>query len=106
MEAKGMVSVFTASLGSKEELDSFISDNFTSEGDVHSAILCDLQIDFLDKQFLEVLFLNREIADLDLRYFSYSENFHHRIDFEEIRGDSLILLYDINYSDVPHSPKK
>lgn len=106
MEEKNKVSIFVGDFQSERELNNFIREKFTEDGDIYSNLLSDLKVDFIDNQFQEVLFLNHKISKVDLKNFSYSEKFIDKIDFSEIKGNSLILLYDFNYSSFKDKPEK
>lgn len=103
---KNKVSIFVGNFQSESELNRFVRENFTEDGDIYSALLSDLKVDFIDNQLQEVLFLNHQISKVDLKNFSYSENFIEKVDFSEAKGNSLILLYDFNYSAFKDKPKK
>lgn len=106
MEEKNKVSVFTGNFQSESELNNFIKENFTEDGDIYSNLMTDLKVDFIDNQFQEALYLGHEITKMDLNDFSYSENFVDSMNFTEIKGNTLILLYNFNYSTLKEKPKK
>ncbi|MFV0539865.1 MAG: hypothetical protein ACK5MZ_01325 [Aestuariibaculum sp.] len=106
MEEKNKVSVFTACFPTKTELDAFVEEKFTENGDIYSNLLSDLQVGFINHQFQEILFTGKPINKPDLQDFSYIDNFVSHIEFSKITGNSLIFLYNFNYAISDNRPKK
>ncbi|SFJ16105.1 immunity 22 family protein [Thermoflavimicrobium dichotomicum] len=106
MEKEGFVSLFIGNSHSYKELQDYISNNYTEDGDaLPSEFEKDFNIDYYDEDFREVKCYNKSSNDLRvlLEGFSYDEEIIPK--FIEICGEclnqeanSVILLYNFLYN--------
>jgi len=98
MEEINKVTVFVGNFSTENDLSKYIKEHFTEDGDIYSDFMKDLDIDFIDNQFQEVLFLGKSISKNDFKEFSYSDNFIDFINEDLSNYNSLILLYNFNFN--------
>lgn len=101
MEEENKVSVFAGNFLSEDHLASYVKEDFTDDGDIYSELMDDLNVDFIDNQFQEVLYVGRLLVKDDFVQFSYSESFIHLINEDLANYNSLILLYNFNSKNRP-----
>ena len=94
MRAQNKVSVFVANFPSKTHLEEYFQEYFTVEGEMFSDLMRDINSNFIDNQFMEILFTDKSLTISNLIDFSYSENFINKIPNDVSSFNSVILLYD------------
>ncbi len=99
MEKQNKVTVFASKFISREEFENYLQEKFTEDGDVYSELTKELGVDYIDNQFQEVCFSEKNLSFEHLKEFSYSENFIDKIDVNLSAFNSLILLYNYAYVD-------
>ena len=97
MEAENRVSIWLGKFNSEEDLDAFMQEQYTEDGDVFSDFMKAFDISFVDNQFQEVLFSER-LSQQDLNTLSYSNSFVHKIKSDLEKYNSLIAIYNFDYS--------
>lgn len=105
MEKKGYVSMFIGDVSSFEELESYVMQSYTEDGDwVNSQFEKDFSIEYYDEDFLEVEFYNEPSNDLRviLKGFSYDEKIIPGFigicgEYLDQEVNSVILLYNFAY---------
>jgi len=97
MEEQNKVSIWLGNFKSENELNSFMKEQFTEDGDIYSEFMKAFEIDFIDNQFQEVFF-SENLSKENLESFSYSESYLEQITTNLEKYNSVIALYNFNYS--------
>ncbi|MBH8606983.1 immunity 22 family protein [Thermoactinomyces sp. CICC 10521] len=105
MEKEGYVSLFIGNLSSFEELENYVMQSYTEDGNlVNSEFGKDFNIEYYDDDFREVEFHNEPSRDLRviLKSFSYDEKIIPEFigicgEHLDQEANSVILLYNFDY---------
>jgi len=100
MEKKNIVSVWLGNFDSQGEFEEFIAEEYSEDGDVTSHFMKSFNIDFIDNQFQEVIFLDQPSGTIQnlIRPLSYSETFVHNFESVPIeKYNCIVALYNFEY---------
>jgi hypothetical protein len=105
LEKEGYVSLFIGNLSSFEELENYVMQSYTEDGNlVNSEFGKDFNIEYYDDDFREVEFHNEPSRDLRviLKSFSYDEKIIPEFigicgEHLDQEANSVILLYNFDY---------
>ena len=109
MEKIDKVSIWVCRFNNDSELQEYIKEEYNEDGDITSNFMNDFNIDYIDNQFQEVLFLesmnnnNNNNNDL-INPLSYSETFISNINIPLTYDiNAVIAIYDFEYEEEVQS---
>jgi hypothetical protein len=92
------VSIWTGNFHSVVDFDMFIKENFDEDGNCSSVFMNNFEIGYIDHDLQESAFFDKELTKNDLIDASYAETFLDKLDNTLLSGNSVIILYDFEYS--------
>ena len=107
MRKENKISIWVGTFNSKYDFDNYIKESYDEDGDcVPSIFMKDFNIEHIDHDFKESEFIGKKLTKDNLIGFSYDEKFIEKIDEVLLIGNSIILLYDSEYSGEIKSTNK
>lgn len=92
------VSIWSGQFHSMNDFDKFIEEKFDEDGDCSSAFMESFEIEYIDPDLQENAFLDKKLTKNDFSKASYAEQFIDKLDESLLTGNSIIILYDFEYS--------
>lgn len=97
MEKENKISFWAGNFKSEDELNDFMQEQFTDDGDMYSEFMTAFKIDFIDNQFQEV-FYSENLSKNDLKSLSYSESFLDQLPENFQKYNGIIAIYNFEYA--------
>jgi hypothetical protein len=98
MQKSNKVSIWVGKFGSKNDFNKFIAEQYDENGNCSSVFMKEFEMDFIDCDFQESVFTDNGLTKEYLMRASYIETFIDKIDDALLTGNSIIMLYDFEYS--------
>lgn len=92
------VSIWVGKFSSPNDFHKFIEEQYDEDENCFSVFMQEFEIDFIDSDFQESIFVDKKLTKENLTEASYSETFIDKIDNTLLTGNSVIILYDFKYS--------
>ncbi|RBL90041.1 immunity 22 family protein [Chitinophaga flava] len=100
MEKENIVSIWLGKFDSQIEFEKFLAEEYNEDGDMTSHFGKSFNIDFIDNQFQEVIFLDQSSGTIQnlITSLSYSETFVHKFESVPIeKYNCIVALYNFEY---------